>query len=244
MIRPEAVVISGHGSYVPTPKEALMKSSITVLGGALAAAVLAATALTGDAAQEGSTSVKRVEPFTRLTAMRIKPLEPSKWTDAHREVIGARGVDSQQAVCAHNLELCRKFWEFTTQLTSHYTLPLRDKELLILRTAWLSRGDFVWGAHSTGSGKKAGITDEELTRITKGPDAKGWNNFDRALLRAADELHTSRFIKDATWKTLDERYDEGQLVEVLFVVGDYTLLTMFQNSVGLPLRPGVKGLPD
>jgi 4-carboxymuconolactone decarboxylase len=221
-----------------------MKSCITVLGAAVAAALLAATALTGDAAQEGSTSVKRVEPFTRLTAMRIKPLEPSKWTDAHREVIGARGVDSQQAVCAHNLELCRKFWEFTTQLTSHYTLPLRDKELLILRTAWLSRGDFVWGAHSTGSGKKAGITDEELTSITKGPDAKGWNNFDRALLRAADELHTSRFIKDATWKTLDERYDEGQLVEVLFVVGDYTLLTMFQNSVGLPLRPGVKGLPD
>ena len=224
-----------------------MKSYTAMLGAVLAAALLAATAPSGDAAQGGSTSstsVRRVEPFTPLTAMRIKPLEPSKWTDAHREVIGPQGVDSQRAVCAHNLELCRKYWEFTTQLTSHYTLPLRDKELLILRTAWLSRGDFVWGAHSTGAGKKAGITDEELTRITQGPDAKGWSNFDRVLLRAADELHTSRFIKDATWKTLDERYDDGQLVELLFVVGDYTLLTMFHNSVGLPLRPGMKGLPD
>ena len=188
--------------------------------------------------------MKRVDPHTRLTAMRIKPLDPSKWTDAHREVIGPQGVESQRAVCAHNLELCRKYWEFTTMLTNHYTLPLRDKELMILRTAWLSRGNFVWGAHSTGAGKKAGITDEELTRITQGPDAKEWNNFDRALLRAADELHTSRFIKDATWKTLDERYDDGQLVELLFIVGDYTLLTMFHNSVGLPLRPGIKGLPD
>ena len=115
---------------------------------------------------------------------------------------------------------------------------------MILRTAWLSRGNFVWGAHSTGGGKKAGITAEELTRITQGPDAKGWSNFDAALLRAADELHTSRFITDATWKTLDERYDEGQLVELLFVVGDYTMLIMFHNSVGLPLRPGMPGLPN
>ena len=221
-----------------------MKSCFTVPGAALAAALLAATALAGDAAQGGSTSVKRAEPFTRLTAMRIKPLDPSKWTDAHREVIGPQGIESQRAVCAYNLELCKKYWDFTTVLTSRFTLPLRDKELLILRTAWLSRGNFVWGAHSTGSGKQAGITDEELTRITRGPDAKGWSHFDAALLRAADELHSSRFIKDATWKTLAERYDEGQLVEALFVVGNYTLLTMFHNSVGLPLRPGMKALPD
>jgi 4-carboxymuconolactone decarboxylase len=220
-----------------------MKSCVTLPCGALVAALLAASTLTGDA-QGGSSSLKRVEPFTRLTTMRIRPLDPSKWTDAHREMIGPQGVESQRAVCAYNLELCKKYWDFTTVLTSHYTLPLRDKELLILRTAWLSRGNFVWGAHSTGGGKQAGITDEELTRITKGPDAAGWNAFDAALLRAADELHTSRFITDATWKTLAGRYNEGQLVEALFVVGNYTLLSMFHNSVGLPLRPGMKALPD
>lgn len=64
------------------------------------------------------------------------------------------------------------------------------------------------------------------------------------LLRAADELHTSRFIKDATWNSLAARYDDGQLLEVIFVIGNYTLLTMYHNSVGLSLEPGVKGLPD
>ena len=61
--------------------------------------------------------------------MKIKPLEPSKWTDAHREVLGPSGGPTQVQVCLHNLELCRKYWTFTTQLTTNYTLPLRDKEL-------------------------------------------------------------------------------------------------------------------
>ena len=224
-----------------------MKFCLAAAGAALAAALLVATAMSVDATQRdsnGSPSIRRVESFTPLTAMRIKPLEPSKWTDAHREVLGPGGGPTQVQVCLHNLELCRKYWTFTTQLTTNYTLPLRDKELLILRTAWLSRGDYVWGRHSTGSGKKAGITGEELSRITTGPDAPGWSAFDATLLRAADELHTSRFIKDATWKSLAARYDNAQLLEVIFVVGNYTMLTMYHNSVGLALEPGIQGLPE
>jgi hypothetical protein len=225
----------------------LMKFCAVVAGGALAAVLVTAATIGGAAAQTGSTrstAVRRAEPFTPVTTMRIKPLESSKWTDAHREVVGPGGGLTQVQICLHNLELCRKLWSFTTQLTTHYTLPLRDKELLILRTAWLSRGNYVWGRHSTGAGKKAGITEEELTRITAGPEAAGWSVFDAALLRAADELHTSRFITDATWKMLAGRYSEAQLLEVIFVVGNYTMLTMYHNSVGLALEPTVKGLPN
>ena len=226
-----------------------MQSRIAIFGGVLATVLLAAPTLTGQTAREhsatsGSSSVERVEPFARLNAMRIPPLAPSKWTDAHREVLGPQGGPTQMQVCLHNLDLCRKYWTFARQLTSHYTLPLRDKELLILRTTWLSRGEYVWGRHSTGSGARAGITEEELVRITQGPEANEWSDFDAVLLQAADELHTSRFIADAAWKSLAERYDEGQLLEVMFVVGNYALLTMFHNSVGLPLEPGIEGLEE
>ena len=225
-------------------KEALVKFYMALGGAALAVGLLTATAMSGVTQRDSNAalSVRRAEPFTRITTMRIQPLEPSKWTQAHRDV--ATGRPTQVQVCLHNLELCRKYWEFTTQLTTHYTLPLRDKELLILRTAYLSRGDYVWGRHSTGTGRKAGITDEELSRITRGPDAPGWSAFDATLLRTADELHTSRFITDATWKSLATRYNDAQLLEVIFVVGNYTTLTMYHNSVGLALEPGIKGLPD
>ena len=226
-----------------------MHCRIRIVGGALAATLLISTIPTGAIAQErsaasGSPQVQQVEPFTRVTALRMQPLDPSTWTDAHREVAGPQGGPTQIQICLHHLELCRKYWTFTRQLTSHYSLPLRDKELLVLRTAWLSRGNYIWGRHSTGSGRRAGITDEELARITEGPDARGWSDFDVTLLRAADELHRSRFITDDTWTSLAKRYDEVQLLEVMFVVGNYTLLAMFHNSVGLPLEPGIKGLPE
>ena len=165
-------------------------------------------------------------------------------TAAHQEVAGPQGGSTQLRICLKNLEMCRQYWAFTRHLGFNYTLPLRDKELLILRTAWLSRGNYIWGVHSTGAGQRAGITGEELMRIPRGPAASGWSEFDAALLRAADELHASRFITDATWALLAERYDEGQLLEVMFVVGNYTLLAMFHNSVGVPLEPSVPGLPQ
>ena len=225
-----------------------MHFRIPCVGGALAAALLAAPSLAGTSAQEGSTAsgpaeVQQVEPFTRLTDPRIPPLDPSSLTAEQQAVTGPQGGSTQLRICLQNLEMCRQYWAFTRHLGFNYTLPLRDKELLILRTAWLSRGDFIWGVHSTGGGRRAGITEEELARIPEGPAASGWSDFDAALLRAADELHASRFITDATWAALAERYDEAQLLEVIFVVGNYTLLAMYHNSIGVPLEPGLPGLP-
>ena len=68
-------------------------------------------------------------------------------------------------------------------------------------------------------GQNAGLTDEEIQRITRGPDAPGWSDFDATLLRAADELHRSRFISEATWNGLADRYTQDQLVEVVLIVG-------------------------
>ena len=88
------------------------------------------------------------------------------------------------------------------------------------------------------------FTNEEISRVTAGPDAAGWGGFDAALLTAVDELHTSRFVSNATWNTLGQRYSESQLREVVLIVGNYTQLSMFHNALGAQLEPGVAGLPD
>ena len=81
-------------------------------------------------------------------------------------------------------------------------------------------------------------------RSRGGADAPGWSDFDALLLRAADELHTSRFISEATWNGLADRYTQDQLVEVVLIVGNYTQLTMFQNTLGVQLPPDTQGLPE
>ena len=173
----------------------------------------------------------RVEPFTHLTAPRVEPGEATP------------GASEMRRLCPNRLDVCQKYWAYTTYFVDGYTIPFRDKEILILRTAWLSRGDYIWGRHYV-RGKESGLTDDEIGRITEGPGASGWSAFDATLLRAADELHTSRFVSDATWNALAERYTEDQRREVIMIVGDYTQLAMFQNSLGAQLPDGYEGLPD
>ena len=207
-----------------------MRSLITAIGMTL---VCGAFSLVG-IGQEGSLTpgaVDRVQLFDRLAGPRIDVPED------------AQGVAPLRQFCPERTDTCRNYWAYTIHFVRNYTIPLRDKELLILRTAWLSRGDYVWGRHNI-MGQNAGLTDEEIQRITRGPDAPGWSDFDATLLRAADGLHLSRFVSEATWDALAERYTQEQLVEVVLIVGNYTQLAMFQNTLGVQLPPDIEGLPE
>ena len=194
---------------------------VTLVCGVLVAAATAA------AAQESG--VTRVAPFEHLDAPRITLPDDV-------------GEGPMRELCPDGTEMCRRYWDYTGYFVRNATIPTRDRELLILRTAWLARGDYIWGRHDV-IGQEAGLTPEEILRVTAGADAPGWGDFDRALLRAADELHTSRFVSHPTWATLAESYTEEQLVEVVLIVGNYTQLSMFQNALGAQLPPGFEGLP-
>lgn len=178
-----------------------------------------------------------------LTKARILPLEPADWTDSHREIL--RPTEQSTAVfttCLRNAELCRTWMPFTRYLLSASSLTPRDRELLIMRTGWLCRSEYEWGHHVVGA-KRAGLTDEEIARIAKAPDAPGWSESDTLLLRAADELHKDQFISDVTWNALATRYSQQQMMDVTFTVGQYTMLSMFLKSAGVQLEPGVATLP-
>ena len=205
-----------------------MKTRVAVVAVAVVCAALAVPAVV---AAQGSAPVQRVAPFTHLAEPRVDPGEQ------------APGSSAMTSLCPNRLDVCQKYWAYTTYIVDGYTIPFRDKEILILRTAWLSRGEYIWGRHYV-RGKESGLTDEEIERITAGPAAPGWSDFDATLLRAADELHTSRFVSDATWNALGARYSEDQVREVVLIVGDYTQLAMFQNSLGAQLPPGYEGLPE
>jgi 4-carboxymuconolactone decarboxylase len=118
------------------------------------------------------------------------------------------------------------------------TLPPRHRALLALRTAWLTRSNYLW-AHKAAAARRAGITSVELRRIAQGPDAAGWEAFEATLLRAADELHVDSFISDATWQTLSARFNTNQLVDVIDGVGAFTMHAGAINSLGVEIEADV-----
>ena len=123
------------------------------------------------------------------------------------------------------------------------TLPARDRELIILRTGWDWQSEYEFGQH-TWMSKESGLTDEDVRRVTEGPDAAGWTPFEVTLLHAVDELCADAFISDATWASLSERYTTAQLLDLVFLVGQYTTLSMALKTAGVQLEEGTPGFPS
>jgi len=183
-----------------------------------------------------SFSAQQVERFRRPADMRIPPPAGAP-----------SGPDVRRATqaCPATLDdMCKNFWAFAGQFLRINTIPTRDRELLTLRTAWLSRGEYIWASHHDSYATKAGVTAEEVKRVTEGPNAQGWSAFDSTLLRAADELHANRFISEDTWRALGERYTDRQRVEAVLTVAAYTSLAMYFNSTGAQMEQGRTGLPE
>jgi alkylhydroperoxidase family enzyme len=146
-------------------------------------------------------------------------------------------------VMAHHPTFLGPFIEWATALAQHGLLTRREQEILALRVALNCRSEFEWGHHVVYA-RAAGMTEADIDRVVAGADASGWSESEQALVRAADELTSPVFdLGDETWALLRSHYDDARLAEIPFVVGQYTMLSMFANSLGVALEPGYEPLP-
>jgi 4-carboxymuconolactone decarboxylase len=134
------------------------------------------------------------------------------------------------AVIAHQDRLLGPFLAWASAIALDGVLSRRDSELLALRVAYNCASDFEWRHHAVFA-RAAGMNDDEIARVASGDGV--WADREVALLRAADELHTTTTISAGTWATLAAHYDPSALVEIIFVVGQYTMLSMLANAAGV-----------
>ena len=178
---------------------------------------------------------------------RVPPLPENAWDDETRELLEPlrRGgqVYNLYATLARHPKLLKRWLVFGGHVLRKSTLPARDREIAILRMGWLCRANYEWGHHVV-IGRSAGLDEDDIRRIAIGPDAEGLDPFEAALLRAVDELHANTFIGDAVWEALAERYNTQQILDFLFTAGQYKLVSMVLNSVGIQLEEGFEGFSD
>ena len=111
-------------------------------------AIVALAPLVGEAQE-------RVKAFDRLDGPRIAlPDDPG-------------GASEMRQLCPDSTEMCQRYWAYTGYFVRNATIPARDREVIILRTAWLNRGDYIWGRHNI-IGQEAGLTEQEISRVTRG----------------------------------------------------------------------------
>lgn len=182
---------------------------------------------------------------------RIEPLDPKEFDPeakalviAIREAAGVKDHSVIPAVFATMLKhpaLYRCTMEMGIQLMGKGALPPRERELAVMRVAWLCRAPYEWGQH-VNVAKRVGVTAEEIERVTQGSSAAGWSEHDAAILRGVEELLSDQMISDEIWNVLARTWTERQLMEFPTLVGQYVAVAYSQNALRIRLNPENKGL--
>ena len=180
----------------------------------------------------------------KLDKPRLDPIQLEDWTDEIKKTLQPN-VDKGTVfnifkTLAHHPDLFRRWLVFGNHVLFKSTLPPRERELIILRIGWLCAAEYEWGQHVL-IGKETGLTAEEIDRIKAGPNARGWSEADKLLLQATDELRKDAFVTDSTWQGLTKHFDKKQLMDIVFAVGQYNLVSMALNTLGVQLDDGLEG---
>ena len=133
---------------------------------------------------------------------------------------------------------------FAGHVLQKQTLGVRDRELLILRIGWLNQAEYEWAQHVE-IARRGGISDAEIGQVKTGPTG-AWSAHEAALLQAVDDLFENSVVSDATWGVLSKTYTTEQMMDLVFTIGQYNLVSWALNSFGVPLDdflPGAKERP-
>ncbi len=208
---------------------------------------LTAAPLSGEpAATADSRQVREREDQILGQPPRVAPIETI--TDELRELTlpppgyGTPGeMTMVYRIMLNNPEMVRSSKPIGNFFIVEGSLPARDRELMILRVAWLAKSPYEWGEHVK-IAKATGVANHEIEDIVRGSAAPAWSEHNRALLRAVEELHADAMISDASWDVLKTAYDRRQLVEVPMLIGQYFATAYWLNAMRIPLRDGNAGL--
>jgi alkylhydroperoxidase family enzyme len=139
---------------------------------------------------------------------------------------------------ARHPTLLREWLGFATYALTGSTLGPRVRELVILRTGWCNRSPYEWGQHVVVA-RAVGVDDDAIARVAGGPDADGWTAAEAVAIRAADELHERSTVTDATWTELAAHYTDEQVLDLVFLVGQYHLVSFALNACRVQRDDGV-----
>ena len=144
-------------------------------------------------------------------------------------------------VLMNHPELARRWGVFANHILRKQTLPPREREMLILRIGWLNQARYEWEQHVR-IAKASGLSADEIDRIAQGPGA-GWNAVDAALLQAADDLFTNSIVAPERWDLLKAHFSTEQMMDLVFTIGQYNLVSWALNSFGVPLDADLEAAP-
>jgi 4-carboxymuconolactone decarboxylase len=128
-------------------------------------------------------------------------------------------------------------------LLNRGTLPVRARELVILRTCARAGAEYEWGVHAAAFAAAAGLDEAALAATRAARPGAPLAPADLELCRLVDELHDTGALADELAAALAARYGDEQRLELLVLAGFYHLISFVANGARVEPEPWARRWP-
>lgn len=134
----------------------------------------------------------------------------------------------------------RILWEGRLTLRPEAT---RLRELAIMRVAWVTGSEYLWAHHYAPAVDVdlPGRRPADVLGVREGEAYEGFGPAERAVMRAVDEMVRDDRISEHTVRELGSVLaNDGELVEICYVIAIWRALTTLMATFQVPLEPGYR----
>ncbi|MYE19112.1 MAG: carboxymuconolactone decarboxylase family protein [Rhodospirillales bacterium] len=142
---------------------------------------------------------------------------------------------------AHRPDLGDSVLPLGAQLRFRGELPGGAREIAILVVGATWKAEFEWWAHAE-IARQEGVPEETLTAILNGETPSLSDPVEQAAYDVAKALLKTGKVDDKTYRNARELVGDGGLVELVTLVGYYTLVSFILNAFEVPLPEGETGV--
>lgn len=174
---------------------------------------------------------------------RFKPLAESEMSEAQRKVYGEiasgprGGVRGPFNALLRSPELADRAQKLGEWVRFKSSLPERLKEFAILVTARYWSAQYEWHAHHAHA-LKAGLDPRLAAELALGKRPTDMADDEAAIHDFCRELHEKKAVDDATYARVVKHFGERGAVDLIGVIGYYTLVSMVLNVDRVPIPGG------
>lgn len=172
----------------------------------------------------------------------LVPIEKDDLSESTKEMLGEWAYNLHRTL-AYSPESLEKWMPFAFHILQENKLSVRDREIAILRVGWNCKSPYEWGMHERVA-RSVGFTDDDLEAICVGDKSENWSASEAAIIATVDDIHADSTISDATWRRLKPHFEPDELVDMVYVIGQFNLISVMLNSMRTPLEDGIAPLPD
>jgi uncharacterized peroxidase-related enzyme len=177
--------------------------------------------------------------ISRLSRSEVSP-EMARLYD---KAFSLRGnVPNMFRVMAHRPEIFTTMMEHFNAVLTTGTVPLKLKELIIVRTSQLNETPYCLASHSQ-MARNLGWSEEQITRLAEWEVRDDYSPAEKAALLLAETVTLdSNSVGDEQFAELRQFFEEGEIVELLCTIGLFNYFNRFNNALQMqPTKPGEGG---